>query len=173
MRAFEPLLDPVPLNQFSPGVDRHVGQRNIAVQQAASPAEIDLGLDLGYVPEPGETELNVESVDPASMEWLQLLVGRRDTGLKQTEARVIAGFMPPTPANGRLSTLADIPFECREPLLRRRERFYRGCDPLRVAFHAGAADVGRRQVQVLRVRQRMGMAVLGGYTVVLAGSDLV
>jgi hypothetical protein len=67
VRAFEPILDSVPLNQFSPAADRHVGQRNIAVQQAASPASIDLALDLGYVTEPGDVEVDVEIVAPASV----------------------------------------------------------------------------------------------------------
>ena len=52
VRAFEPLLDAVSPDQFSPGADRHVGQRNIAVVQAASPASIDLVLDLGWQPKP-------------------------------------------------------------------------------------------------------------------------
>jgi hypothetical protein len=54
-------------------------------------------------------------------------------------------------------------------LLRQRERFRRGCDPLRIPFYAAAQDITDGEAQVLRVRQRIEGVVVGGYTVVLTG----
>jgi hypothetical protein len=76
---------------FSLGLnaDRHVGQRNIAVVPAASPAQITLNLDLGWHDRPGTAEVDVVAEPPGTMEWLQLYAGNRNPG-----------FRAPCPAGG-------------------------------------------------------------------------
>jgi hypothetical protein len=166
VRAFEPILDAVSPNQFSAAKDRHVGQRNISVVKAASPASIDLKLDLGFPDAPAEAEVDVEMAAPGSMEWLQLYSGKRNPGYVSA-GQVVAGLLPPTALNARTVNLEQLPYECRTPLLRQTEKFYRGCDPLRIGFHASAADLLAGEAQVLRIRQRVGPDVIGGYSVVL------
>lgn len=166
VRAFEPILDSVPVNQFSASADRHVAQRNISVVEAASPASIDLALNLGYADAPSEAEVEVEVEGPANMEWLQLYAGKRITDYRTPAAQVVAGLLPPTVVNARSITLEHVASECRPHLLKRRERFHRGCDPLRINFHA-TADLQKHEAHVLRIRQRVGSDVIGGYSVVL------
>ena len=171
VRAFEPILDAVDYNQFSPAADRHVGQRNIAVVISSSPASIDLSLNLGYAGAPSDAEVDVRVENPGTMEWLRLYTGRRDPGLVPPAAATVAGFAPPTIAGTRTLDVARLPFDGRELLLRPSERFHRGCEPLRVLFHASARDLKEKQAQVLRVRQRIDGNVIGGYSVVLIGAE--
>ncbi|HZT58308.1 MAG TPA: hypothetical protein VFA21_06715 [Pyrinomonadaceae bacterium] len=168
VRAFEPFLDGLTdKNQFSAMADRHVAQRNIAVVPAASPATIDLALDLGYAEAPDEAEVDVILDAPNSMEWLQLYMQDRNISLTPPTTPVVAGLLPPAIAGARLPELKEVPFESRRSLLRPAERFHRGCDPLRIFFHASAQNLRAHQAQVLRVRQRVAGDVIGGYTVVL------
>jgi hypothetical protein len=167
VRAFDPIMDTVSPNEFSAANNRHVGQRNIAVVQAASPASIDLGLDLGYPDAPAEAEVDVSVDPPSSMEWLQLYSGARNPGLVPPTGPVLAGFSPPTAGGSRLPNLNQIPIECRAQLLKPHENFHRGCCPLQIAFHACAPDLRPHEAQVLRVRQRVDGTVVGGYSIVL------
>lgn len=167
VRASEPMLDPAPRNVFSPVNDRHTGQRNIAVVEAASPASIDLALDLGYPDQSGEAVVEVERLDPESMEWLKLFANSQRPGFTPISSPVAAGFLPPTPVGSRLPRIENLPFESRQELLRLSERFPRGCDPLKVTFHASVKDIDPNQAQVLRIRQKVDGDVVGGYTVVL------
>jgi hypothetical protein len=167
VRVFEPMLDSLHPNQFSAGVDRHVGQRNIAVVQAASPAAIDLGIDLGYPDAPSDAEVDVTTDAPGSMEWLQLFAGSRNPGFASPVAEIQAGFLPPSAEGTRVPPLATLPPDLRAPILKTREKFHRGCCPLKISFHAGAADLTQHEAQVFRIRQRVGGNVVGGYSVVL------
>lgn len=167
VRAFEPILDPVAQSQFSPVADRHIAQRNIAVVQAASPASIDLILDLGYIKSTGNTEIDVVVEPPTAMEWLKLLVGRPDPGFQAPAEQVIAGLMTPIPHGINVPSLQEIPCDCRNHLLKQRERFYRGCDPLNIPFHAAAQDLKPHEAQIVRIRQRIDDDVVGGYSVLL------
>src|SRR5438445_414046 len=72
VRVADPIMDAVGRDQFSAANDRHVAQRNIAVVRAASPASIDLALQLGYLAQAGDAEVQVTLEDPGTMEWLQL-----------------------------------------------------------------------------------------------------
>jgi hypothetical protein len=167
VRAFEPMMDAIPPDQFSATADRHVGQRNIAVVQAASPAELDLPIDLGYPDVPSAAEVDVQLDPPGSMEWLKVYSGRPDPGLVSPARPVTAGFLPPTvPASRRLK-LQNLPQEAKGSLLRPRERFERICCPLRVHFHASIGDLDQGEAQVLRLRQRVQGEIVGGYSVVL------
>jgi hypothetical protein len=167
VRAFEPIMDSVGPDQFSAAQDRHVCQRNIAVVQAASPASIDLALNLGPIDTPSDIEVDVIAQGPSTMPWLQLYAQRRSAGFVQATESVVAGFLPPSIRSARLPVLSTVPIDARRSLLRGREKFERGCCPLQISFHASIPDMRPRQAQVLRIRQRSGSDVLGGYTVVL------
>src|SRR5437762_12060673 len=94
-------------------------------------------------------------------------MGRSGPRLAPPTAPIVAGCVPTTVVGTRVAPSQDVPFDCRAALLRPRERFQRGCDPLRTAFHASAADLERGQAQILRIRQRVSNTVIGGYSVVL------
>ncbi|HEX9312898.1 MAG TPA: hypothetical protein VGA30_08770, partial [Actinomycetota bacterium] len=140
VRAFEPMMDSIPLDQFSAPADRHIGQRNIAVVQSSSPAEVDLPIDLGQPDFPADAEVDLQLDPPKAMEWLKVFTGRADPGLVTPTQPVVAGFLPPTLPNTRRLTLHDISSDALGTLLRSKERFERGCCPLRVHFHAGIGD---------------------------------
>jgi hypothetical protein len=170
VRVFEPFMDGISRNEFSAQSNRHVGQRNIAVVQATSPASIDIPLNLGYLPDVAEAEVEVVLEDPASMEWLKLYTGKSSPGLKVPQQPVIAGFLPATPHGSRVSKIGDLQFSCRKSLLRSKESVPRGCDPLSIPFHASIASLKANEAQVLRVRQRVRGEIVGGYSIVLIGN---
>lgn len=169
VRIGDTMFDPITPQSFSPATDRHVGQRNIAVVQAASPAEVSLDMDLGWYPRPVQAEVEVTAEPPGSMEWLQLYAESRNPRLRTPAGAVTAGLLSPHPHGSDPVNVATVPAECRGPLLQTRARFPRGCEPLRLPLHAYIDDIMPGEAQVLRVRQRLDGALVGGYTVVLLG----
>jgi hypothetical protein len=169
VRAYEPMMDSVPLDQFDTTLDRHVAQRNIAVVQSSSPAAIDLPVDLGAPEVPADAEVDLRLDPPGAMEWLKVYTGRADPGLRPPAEPVVAGFLPPSVPGARRLSLEDVPYDSRAAMLRGKERYERGCCPLRVHFHASIRDLRPGEAQVLRLRQRVDGEVVGGYTVVLLG----
>jgi hypothetical protein len=170
VRVLDPIMDAVSPNEFSAASDRHVGQRNIAVVQAASPASIDMALNLGYWPEAADAEVEVVLEDPASMEWLKLYTGKASPDLHAPQKPVVAGLLPAMLLGSHVPKIGDLPFECRKPLLRPTERVPRGCDPLSIPFHASVANLKGKEAQILRVRQRVQGEIVGGYSIVLIGN---
>jgi hypothetical protein len=168
VRAFEPLLDALAPDQFQASADRHIAQRNIAVVPASSPAALDLALDLGWHPTPGEAEVDMELVPPEAMEWLRVLTHRRDPGLVRPFQPVSTGLLPPAPVGSARRALGLEP-GAGAALLKDREVFHRGCDPLELTVHASVASLDANEAQVVRVRQKIDGEVVGGYSVVLIG----
>lgn len=166
VRVFEQFMDPVALTNYDARADRHIGQRNIAVVDAHSPATLDLMLDLGPAPAPGRAEVDVTVDQPASMPWLQLHLGAGQALPRAAATPAVAGVSPPTLAGARRVDLAGLDVEQRRPFLSERERFHLGCDPARIGLHA-SANLSAGEAHVVRVRQRIEGAVVGGYTVVL------
>jgi hypothetical protein len=166
VRVFEPLLDAVAPTSFDARADRHIGQRNIAVVPAQSPSSVDLTLDLGPAPQPARTEIEVTRDVPASMPWLGLYVGPGGTPLRPSPAPAAAGLLPPSPSGSRRVSVGPLGAEAKGALLRERESFDLGCDPLQIGLHA-SADLQPGDAHVLRVRQRTAGVLVGGYTVVL------
>ncbi len=167
VRVSEPLLDAVAPEQFSAASDRHVAQRNIAVVTSSSPAQLDLALDLGFMAETGEAEVEVMAPDANGMEWLKLHRGSRDAHFNVPTHPLVYGLLPAQARNGRLLPISDLPLIQRAQLLRPRETLHRGCDPLTMQFHAGIADMRPGEAQLFRIRQKRGGTVVGGYSVVL------
>ncbi len=167
VRVFEPIFDALGLDQFSAAADRHVAQRNIAVVQAASPASIDLGLNLGTPSAPADTEIDLSLDPPTNMDWLQLYAGKRNTGFVPATGGVVAGFLPPMTDSAHVPPLTKVPSAVLPTVLKARERFNQGCCPLKITFHAIANDLSAHQAQIVRIRQRVAGDVVGGYSVVL------
>jgi len=167
VRVFEPIMDSLDPNQFSAAADRHVGQHNVAVVQAASPASIDLPLTLGYPDAPADAEVDVTVDAPGSMEWLQLYAGKRTTGYVAPHTPISAGFLPPTVSGARVPPISTMPPAVQLSLLKVKEKFKRGCCPASISFHASAQELKPHQAQVFRIRQRVAGEVVGGYSVVL------
>jgi hypothetical protein len=169
VRAFEQLKDPLGPDQFSSARDRHVAQRNIAVVLGSSPAEIDLDLDLGYPTAPAPVSVEVEIGAAASMEFLKLYAGRGGAPITQATSPLVYGLQRPTLRSVATSPLGGVAFDCRGAVLRNREVFERGCELLKIGFHAAVRDISHQQAHLLRVLQRAGDGVVGGYSVVLLG----
>jgi hypothetical protein len=169
VRVFEPFMDNVALTNYDARIDRHVGQRNIAVVEAHSPAEVDLLLDVAPSGLPGRAEIEVIVDDPNTMPWLQLYKGRGNQAPLRATGEVTAGLLPPTIAGTRRIDLAGLTLDARAAFLSRREHFDLGCDPVQIGLHA-AADLEHGQAHVVRVRQRLDGTLIGGYTVVLMKS---
>ena len=169
VRVFEPFMDALAPDEFSAADDRHVAQRNIAVALSGSPAGIDLSLDLGYQPTASQAEVLVEAIEPGSMQWLQLFTNSRTPNLRAPAHPVTFGLTPAMTQGSRPLPLMSLPFEQRKALLRPRERFERGCDPLTIGFHASVAHLEPGEALALRIQQKSQTRVLGGYTVVLMG----
>lgn len=167
VRAFEPMMDSVAYDQFSPSRDRHVGQRNLAVVEAHSPAAIDLALNLGFPERSGEAEVEVEIEGPDSLELLKLMTHSKTPGYTSTQDKVVFGLMPPTVPGSRVPNISDLSTKDGQSMLRTRERFVRGCEPLSISFHAIARNLKNHEAQVLRVRQKVSGEVVGGYTVLM------
>jgi hypothetical protein len=155
VRVFEPILDAISPSQFSAGSDRHIGQRNIAVVQAHSPAAIDLTLNLGYPAASAQAEVQVKTDAPATMEWLKLYAGSRNPVFNASTSSVTAGFSTPSPVIG-------VPPHIFQPHI----KFHQKCHPLKVGFHAETPDLKPNEAQILRLRHLADGKVVGGYTVV-------
>jgi hypothetical protein len=166
-RAFEPMMDSVSPDQFSPAQDRHIGQRNLAVIEANSPASIDLALNLGWPTQPGDAEVDVQLEGPNAMEFLKLLTHDKAPAFQPSTHKIVYGLMPPTAPGSRVPPISGLPLQQGGKLLRTQERFYRGCEPLSVTFHASAENLEKKQAQVLRIRQKVAGDVVGGYTVLM------
>ncbi len=87
VRIFEPLTDPLTPYAWDASNDRHVGQRNIAVVDAQSPAKLQLTVRLGCGAAPGAADVPVQEVNPHDVAWLSILTGKRDHGYKQATLR--------------------------------------------------------------------------------------
>jgi hypothetical protein len=169
VRVFEQFMDPVELTNYNARIDRHIGQRNITVVQAKSPAELDLMLDVGPTTAPGRAEVEISIDQPGSMPWLQLYAGPGGVVPRPAATPLLAGLLPPTMPGARRIDLSGLATEQRRPFLSDSERFHLGCDPVQIGFHA-AADLEQDEAYVVRVRQHVEGTLVGGYTVVLVKS---
>jgi hypothetical protein len=167
VRVFEPFLDAIDLTDYDARRNRKIGQRNISVVEARSPAEIDMMVDVPAGSAPGTVEVDVSIDQPASMQWLQLYVGAGKPMPTTATSPVVAGVLPPSLAGGRTIDLSALNADQRKPFLSQRERFHLGCDPAGIGVHASTDGLEAGQAHIVRVRQLRDNEVVGGYTVVL------
>jgi hypothetical protein len=169
VRFFEPLTDPLSPQPWNAADDRHIGQRNIHVAAAASPAMIQLPLRLGCAVRPGPASIEITPVRAQTVSWLSVLRGKRDSGLRDAaKAREVVGLMYPTGLRktGDQPALATISAEAVDRLLRHRIDFERGCDELEALAFVRVDGLEPGECKVYRVRQTADGKTTGGYTII-------
>ena len=169
VRLFEPLTDPLGPAPWDAGDDRHIGQRNISVVNAASPAQLELRIRLGCGAQPGKAELLIQEVGVKEVNWLAILENNRNHGYHQaTDIRKVAGFMYPTlvRADTDITSLHDIDLHDASHLLNRQLTFERGCDELEILFYLHIDGLKPKECAVYRIMQMVGGRLAGGYTVI-------
>lgn len=169
VRVFEPLTDPLTPYQWDAKNDRHVGQRNISVVNASSPAFVELHVTLGCGVPPGQAGLQVQEVRPEEVRWLSVLAGKRDHGYRSaSNAQAVVGFTYPTPLrpDSNKATLHGIDLRSAAHLLNHTLKFERGCDELEVLFYVHVDGLRDGECKIYRLIQTVDGKMTGGYTVV-------
>ena len=169
VRVFEPLTDPLTALAWDAANDRHVGQRNISVVNATSPASIEFRLRLGCGVPPGRAQLDIQEVRPEEIRWLSVLEGKRQHGyLSGGDAKEVFGFTYPTLVRPETNpaTLKGIDLESASRLLNRHLNFERGCDELEVLFYVHVDGLKHGQCKIYRLIQTANGKLTGGYTVI-------
>ncbi len=168
VRAFEPLTDPLTADPWNAGDDRHLGQRNISVVNAASPAVLTLNIRLGCAEPPGDAEVEVKEVSPGDVAWLAVLAGSREHGYRRAaHAQEVAGVLYATlvrPDASKASLAGVEPAAAK--LLQKRISFRRGCDELELLFHVVVDGLKPKECRIFRISQHTGGRLIGGYTVI-------
>jgi hypothetical protein len=169
VRLFEPLTDPLTPNPWDANNDRHIGQRNIAVVNASSPAQLELPIRLGCGVPPGKAELLVQEVKANEFNWLSILASSREHGYRQaTDVHQAAGFTFPTlvrPDTDK-GTLEGIDLQFASRFLHRKLTFERGCDEHEILFYLHIDGIQSKECVVYRIMQMVGGKLTGGYTVI-------
>jgi len=169
VRIFEPLTDPLTPYQWDASNDRHVGQRNISVIDAQSPAKLQLTISLGCGAAPGPADLAVEEVNPRDVAWLSVMEGKRDHGYKRGDDVVeVAGMMYPTLLrdDDDKGSIEGVDLKSAARLLSRKIVFRRGCDELEALFFMHVDGLHPKECRVYRITQTAGGKLVGGYTVI-------
>lgn len=169
VRIFEPLTDPLTPAQWDANNDRHIGQRNIAVVNASSPAMLEVNVRLGCGTPPGNAELLIQELTPKEVNWLAVLAGDRQHGYRQgVDMRQVAGFTHPTLVRSDTDklTLNGIDPKSAARLLSQKIKFERGCDELEVLFYVNVDGLKSKECAVYRIMQTDGEKLTGGYTII-------
>lgn len=169
VRVFEPLTDPLTPYEWDAKNDRHLGQRNISVINASSPATLELHLRLGCGVPPGPAQLHVQEVRPEELRWLSVLEGKREHGYRVAAAvKEVIGFTYPTMVrpDSSKATLHGIDLHAVSRLLNRKLVFERGCDELEVLFYMHVDGLKPGECKVYRIMQTVDGKLTGGYTVI-------
>jgi hypothetical protein len=169
IRLSEPLTDPLSLTPWDASNDRHIGQRNIAVVNASSPAQLELHIRLGCGVPPGKAQLLIQEVSANEFNWLAVLESNHAHGYRQASATFqVAGFTYPTPVRSATDngTLHDIDPHSLSQLLNQKLAFQRGCDELEILFYLNVDGIKSKECVVYRIMQMVDEKLTGGYTVV-------
>ncbi|TAN59779.1 hypothetical protein EPN18_09825 [bacterium] len=168
-RCFEPLTDPLGPNPWDASDDRHVGQRNIHVQNASSPATVQIALRLGCGVGPGTASLEIHAVEAIKFQWLSLLAGKKNQVLREAiKPVVVAGILPPAlwSKNNIRPVFKNLTRETAQGILRPRIEFERGCEELEATVYISVDGLEKGECKVFRVEQRKDGKLVGGYTVI-------
>jgi hypothetical protein len=169
VRVFEPLLDSLPGNQWDVSRDRHIGQRNIAVVNAASPAHLELMLRTGCAAPRGEAEIQVETAHLSDVGWLSLLKGKKDHGLRNPGSiKQYVGIMPPSSVGKKrfIPSFTEVPPDAMKPLLRKALKYERTCDEKEMMFYLDVDNIKRGECVVYRIKHIVNGRIVGGYTII-------
>jgi len=170
VRAFSPIADPLRDNAWNAALNRHVGQRNIAVLQGAQ-AQLQ-ALTLQVAPGHSEHAAQIITVtpDPHQVPWMQLLTGKRDPAFRPLASSPLVGLTAPAVAmqpGEQRPNLAALPPEALAQVISRQHSFRRLSDPLEVQLVARAADMAADTAHVVRVQQIHDGVMVGGYTTIM------
>jgi hypothetical protein len=170
VRVFEPLLDSLPGNQWDVTKDRHIGQRNIAVVNAASPAHLEIMLKTGCNVPQGEADIRIEKVNLGDVSWLSLLKGKREHGYKEpSNPDVVIGIMQPSSVSkkGYAPSFKDVQPAAVKPLLKNEIRYERTCEEKESFFYMHVNNLKAGECVVYRIKQIVNGRVTGGYTLIV------
>jgi hypothetical protein len=169
VRCFEPLTDALGPNPFDASDNRHIAQRNIHVQNASSPATVQIALRLGCGVGRGLASLTIHAVEASKLPWLQLLTDRKQPVLTEAgKAEVIAGLLPPNlwSENPSRHTMRNLSIDAAKQILRPRLDFERGCEELEATVYISVDGLQKGECKVFRVEQRVSGKLVGGYTII-------
>lgn len=169
VRFFEPLTDALPRPGWQSAFDRHVGQRNIAVIEAASPACTIVPLRLGCSIGPGKSRLIVERVSASSVAWLALLNQRLGKQLRDAgNIKELIGLLPVTVATSPEARMRPSLDALREVagLLRRSITVERICDELETQVVVEVTGLESGECAIYQITQQHEGRIAGGYTVI-------
>lgn len=169
VRVFEPLTDPLSNKPWDVAYDRHVGQRNIAVVNAASPAYLELLVKMGCSAPQGAAEIQITQVRVEEVPWLALLKGKKDHGLKNAAKHIsVVGAMHPTAINAglRVNTFKDVDPKAVAKLFNNHVKFERTCDEKESLVYMHVDNLKRGECVVYRIKQLVDGKLVGGYTLI-------
>jgi len=170
VRYFEPLTDPIRLQDFNPYTSRHVAQRNITVVDAASPAHLILPLRLGCNTPPGRATVSVGRVALRDVPWLAVLEGTTEHDLREaSDVQELVGLTPAAPVTETPMALEGLTVEELRALISPRLEVDRGCDELATQLAVHVDGLSERECAAYHVTQRAAGATTGGYTVIARG----
>lgn len=169
VRVFDPLLDSLPSTQWDVRKDRHIGQRNIAVINAASPAHLELLVRTGCNAPAGEGVIHVEKVKLGEVDWLSLLKGKKNHQYEEPAAiETVSGIMQP----GNITKVAyktsfkNVQPEALKSLLKQQLKYERTCDEKESLFYMHVTNLKPAECVVYRIIQTVDGKMTGGYTVI-------
>jgi hypothetical protein len=170
VRAFSPMADPLRTDGFNASLNRHVGQRNIAVLQGQQAQAQTLVFRVAPGHSLHDAVIETVTLQPASVPWMQLVTGRRGPGFKPPRLTPLVGTTAPAAAldpGSQRPNLGGIPAEALAQLVASRHEFKRAEDPLEITLVARAAPMAADEAHVVRVMQRHDKLLVGGYTTIL------
>lgn len=159
VRVFDPVYDAIGPQPWNPYGNRHVGQRNVAVVEARSPAALSLDLRLRCGSRAATATLTAEPVDATTVHWVRLLSATRGplrAPRTIAEAYGSIGFRPATAAwtaasgDGFVRTLRVEPDD--------GDRF--------VSTNVRVENLVAGEFRTFRVIQHVDGEIAGGYTVI-------
>lgn len=170
VRVFEPLTDPLSNNQWDVTRDRHVGQRNIAVVNAASPAHLEFLLKTGCNAPQGNAEIQITQVRIEDVPWFALLRDKKDHGYKNASNRIkaVIGAMSPTNINAGLkpNIFKNIEPEAIKQLFHKNLKFERTCEEKESLIYMHIDDLKPNECVAYRIAQIVNGRIVGGYTLI-------
>jgi len=170
VRAFSPISDPIGANGFSASLNRHVGQRNIAVLRGAQAQANPLVFQVAPGHSVHDAQIVTIGVNPNDVAWMQLITGQRNPNFKPPAVTPIVGTLPPTVAldkNSQRLNLNGLSNDALSQMLSAQQQFKRAAGPLEVTLFARAAQLAANEAHVVRVQQLHENELVGGYTTIL------
>ena len=169
VRCFEPLTDPLGPHSWDASDDRHVGQRNIHVQNASSPAVVQMALRLGCGVGPGQPAWKFTLSRLLNFRGLHYWPAKKNHVLREAAKPPCdcRAFAPDLWSNLHARyTLKNLTPEIAKGFLRSRIEFERGCEELEATVYVSVEGLVKGECKVFRVEQRVSGKLVGGYTII-------